>query len=92
MTNRQPRHSHEEFARLGEEVYQRRIRPTLRSEDDGKFVAIDIESGEFEIDPDDFSATDRLLKRLPDAQTWLMRVGRPTAYTIGHAVGSGGTA
>jgi hypothetical protein len=43
----------------------------------------DIESGDFEIDRDDFTAMQRLRARRSDAQIWLMRAGRPTAYQIG---------
>lgn len=83
MVNTGPRYSREEFARRGEEIYQQDVKPTLRPDDEGKFVAIDIESRRFEIDVDDFSATDRLHKAIPGAQVWLMRVGAPAAHRIG---------
>lgn len=69
----------DELARLGTEVYERRVRPTLRPEDDYKFVAVDVETGEFEIDANDYSAIMRLRARLPKADIWLERVGQPTA-------------
>ena len=72
----------EELARLGDEAYNRRVRPTLRPEDENKFVAIDVVTGEFEIDPDDYSAVMRLHERIPEADIWLCRVGRPTAYIM----------
>ncbi len=52
-------HNPEELARLGAEVFDRRVRPILRPEDDGKFVAIDVETGDFELD-DDSTAVVRL--------------------------------
>lgn len=90
MAPHAPRYDAEEFARRGREAYDSRVRPALRPEDDGKYVAIDIESGDFEVDGDDFAATDRLLARRPAAQTWLMRVGEPTAYRIGSGRSPGG--
>jgi hypothetical protein len=51
-------------------------------EDEGKFVAIDIETGAYEIDGDDYTATERLLARQSDAQIWLLRVGQRTAYRM----------
>lgn len=75
----------EEFCRRGEAIYDRDVRPTLGLEDDAKFVAIDIESGGFEVAPDDFTATERLLARHPHAQIWLVRVGQRSAYRIGGA-------
>jgi len=38
-----PRYSKEEFARRGDEIYDRDIKPHVTAEDDGKFVVIDIE-------------------------------------------------
>jgi hypothetical protein len=78
-----PRYSKEEFSRRGREIYERQVRPHVQSQDDGKFVAIDIETGSYEIDEDDYTATERLLARNGDAQIWLTRVGHETAYRIG---------
>jgi len=79
----QPRFSKEEFARRGQEIYERAIRPRVDASNEGKFVAIDIETGMYEVDGDDYTATERLLRRKPDAQIWLARVGHPAAYRIG---------
>lgn len=78
-----PRYSKEEFARRGQEIYDHAIRPRVEPGNEGKFVAIDIETGAYEIDIDDYTATERLLARNPDAQIWLLRVGYRTAYRIG---------
>jgi hypothetical protein len=69
-----------EEERLAEQVYDRIIRPNLRPEDDGKYVAVAFEAGDFEIDADDYAATGRLLARRPGARVWLMRAGRQAAY------------
>ena len=69
-----------EKERLAEEVYDRIVRPTLRPEDDGKYVAVAFEADDFEIDSDDYAATERLLARRPGARLWLMRAGRQAAY------------
>lgn len=83
MATREARYSREEFARRGQEIYDRVIRPALQPSDENKFVAIDIESGSYEMDPNDYTAVDRLLKRLPEAQIWLMRVGHRAAHRFG---------
>jgi hypothetical protein len=70
----------EEFARRGQEIYARDIRPQLKEEDRGKYIAIDIETGQWEMDADDNSACERLYKRLPAAQPWLERVGYRAPY------------
>jgi hypothetical protein len=71
----QPRYPPEEFARRGEEIYEKKILPRLEGEEQGKFVLIDIETGDYEVDADELAASDRLLARHPDAQVWFRRVG-----------------
>ncbi len=71
-----------ELAGLGADIFDRRIRPSLSAEDDGKFVAIDVESGDYEIDADDYSVLARLRVRKPEADVWLMRAGFPAAYKM----------
>ena len=38
------RYGKEEFARRGDGIYETDVRPQLKSEDEGKFAAIDIDS------------------------------------------------
>jgi hypothetical protein len=83
MPTTERRHTFEELDRLGSEIFQRRVQPGLQPTDEGKFVAIDVESGEFEIDKDDYTAVDRLQSRLSNPDIWLMRAGYDTTYTIG---------
>lgn len=78
-----PRYSKEEFARRGDEIYERNIRSRVEPDDEGKFVVIDIETGAYEIDRDEVAASDRLIARHPDAQVWLRRVGSRYAHRFG---------
>lgn len=71
-----------EEQRRAESVYDRLIRPSLRPEDDGKFVAVAFEVDDFEVDADDHTAINRLLARQPGARLWLMRTGPEPAYRI----------
>jgi hypothetical protein len=79
----QPRYSKEEFARRGDEIYEQVVASSVRPEDKGKFVVIDIETGDFEVDRDELAAADRVRDRNPDAQLWLRRVGFSYAYRFG---------
>lgn len=83
MSPRQPRYGKEEFARRGDEIYDRDVRPRVEAENKGKFVAVDIETGAWEMDTDALAASERLIARVPDVQTWLVRVGYPYAHRIG---------
>jgi hypothetical protein len=80
-----PRYTLDELARLGDAAYDREVAPRASADDLGRFVAIDVESGAYEIDADEVVATDRLLQRRPGAQCWLRRVGTRYAHTFGLA-------
>jgi hypothetical protein len=75
MTVRQPRYSKEEFARRGDEIYESQVRPRVEEGNHGKIVAIDIETGAFEVADGIVTASEHLLARVPDAQTWFVRIG-----------------
>lgn len=77
------RYSKEEFARRGDTIYENDVRPQLKSDDEGKFAAIDIESGIYEIDHDELKAGNRLRARIPEAQIWMVRVGHRSVHRIG---------
>ncbi|PSB18172.1 hypothetical protein C7B76_08690 [filamentous cyanobacterium CCP2] len=75
MSVRQPRYSKEEFARRGDEIYESQVRPQVEQDNHGKIVAIDIETGAFEVDQSEIAACDRLEAHHPDAQIWIVRIG-----------------
>lgn len=83
MSISKPRYSKEEFARLGDEIYDRDIRPHIEPADEGKFVVIDIETEKYEVDRDELAASDRLLARRFDAQMWTRRIGSRYARHFG---------
>jgi hypothetical protein len=78
-----PRYSKEEFAKRGDAIFEKDIRPHLKNEDDEDFVAIDIETGAYEIDASEMAACDRLRGRVPNAQVWLRKVGSRFAHSFG---------
>ncbi|WP_315784863.1 hypothetical protein [Fischerella sp. JS2] len=75
MVIRQPRYSKEEFAQRGDEIYEREVRRLVEPDHIGQIVAIDIETGAWEIDADEIAACARLEARNPNAQIWIVRVG-----------------
>jgi hypothetical protein len=77
------RYSKEEFARRGDALYEKGIRSQLKDDDVGRFAAIDIESGMYEIDADELKAGNKLRKRIPDAQIWMVRIGSRSVHRIG---------
>jgi hypothetical protein len=83
MVVRQPRYSKEEFARRGDEIYESQVRQQVEEGNHGKIVAIDIETGAFEVAKDSLTASDRLLEKYPDAQIWFVRIGHRAVHRIG---------
>ena len=83
MSATKRRYAKDEFARRGDAIYDSEILPHLKESDAGKFVAIDIESGSYEIDADEKKACDRLSARFPDSQTWMVRVGSRYVHRFG---------
>ena len=78
-----PKLGPEERAAFAETLYREHIRPTLTDADIGRFIIIDVNSGEYEIDDDDAQASHRLHRRLPDAFGYGIRVGYTAAYFFG---------
>ena len=78
-----PHYSQEEVADLGEAAFEREVAAKLRGQDLRNFVAIDVHSGEYEVDVEAGLAIRQLLDRHPGAQFWLRRVGSSVAHTFG---------
>jgi hypothetical protein len=83
MATTQPRYSKEEFAKRGDTIYETEILPNLAAKDIGKFLAIDIETGQYEIAADEMKAGNKLRRRLPGAQIWMVRIGYTSTRRFG---------
>ena len=77
------KYSPEEVESRGEEIYERQIRRNVEVGNKGKFVVIDIETGDYEVDEDDLQATKRALAKRSVAVLYGVRIGYPTAYALG---------
>ena len=76
----------EDVAARGREIYQLQLRDKVEPEHKGKFLSVDIETGDYEIDTDDLSPTMRLLAKRPDAVIYSLRIGFPAAHRIGFKI------
>ena len=83
MQRRQPRYSIEEHARRGDNLYHQHIHPHVEAGNHGKIVAIDVDTGAFEVAEDTLTASQRLLTRYPDAQIWCVRIGHRGVHRFG---------
>jgi hypothetical protein len=72
-----------DIIRRGNTWYEQQIRSQVEPQHDGDFIVINIDTGEFEMDADDLTASKRARERFPDGRLYAMRIGQPAAYKIG---------
>ena len=82
MNMPQAKYSREEIGRIGEELYHRSIRPLVMPQHKGEFLTLDIETGDYEVGPDDLQTAKTLRDRRPDGVLYGVRVGYTTAYSL----------
>jgi hypothetical protein len=72
------------IARRGQDLYNRSIRTQVETRDNnGKIIAIDLTTGNYEIDDNLLAATDRLQSQFPEAIIWAERIGFNAVYAVG---------
>jgi hypothetical protein len=71
-----------EIARIAEEIYRREIRDKVMPQHKGRFLTLDIESGDYEIDDDDLTGEKKLRARHPDGVFFGFRIGYKEAYAL----------
>lgn len=72
----------ETTAMRGKTIYQQ-LRNKIEPHHNGKFLAIDIETEDYEIDVNGTVAITRLLAKHPDAVIYLLQIGHRAAYRMG---------
>ena len=76
----------EVVAARGKEIYRQQIQNKVESEHRGKFLSVDIETGDYEIGTDDLVPTMRLLAKRPDAVIYSLRIGFKAAHRMGFKI------
>ena len=77
------KYSRDEVCDRGAEIYAAQIKARVEPQENGKFIVIDIESGDYEIAEDMLDASHRLRERRPDSVRFGGMVGYPAAYQLG---------
>lgn len=72
-----------ELARRGQDYYDRFLRDELEPEHKGKYLVLDLDTGDYEMDRNELEAFDRARTRMPGKVFYFLRVGYPTAYRLG---------
>lgn len=79
-----PKLSGEEITRRGKEFYEQHIRAQVETtENIGKIISINVESGEYEIGDDLLITSRRLQVKQADAPIWAGRIGFNAVYAVG---------
>ena len=79
---KRPRDDKAESAIRGRELYES-IRPQVEDSHRGEVVAIDLDTGGYEVATDTIAAGRRLRTHVPDARIWFVRVGYEALYRFG---------
>ena len=75
-----------EIAERGRTIYETRLRQILEPACTGKYIVIDLETGEYEIDEDGEAASQRAYRRNPHGTRYGMRVGYATWGQLGVGI------
>lgn len=73
----------EDVVARGKEIYKQQIQDKVEPVHNGKFLSVDIETGDYEIGTDDLSPSMQLLNKRPDAVIYSLRIGFRAAHRIG---------
>jgi hypothetical protein len=77
------RYTARQVARRGRELYEQNIRPKVEPEHEGRFLVVDVESGDYALADDELEAFKRAREKAPEGVLYLIRVGRRAAHRIG---------
>ena len=70
----------QEIAGRGKAIYRNQLKELLEPTRRGQFVAIDVETEDYEVADETMDAMDRLQERVPEAQIWVERIGYPVSF------------
>ncbi|MEP7337318.1 MAG: hypothetical protein ABI977_06195 [Acidobacteriota bacterium] len=82
MTTATVQMTRDEIIQRGEEIYERDIRHLVEAGNEGRVVAIDVISGEYEMAEDALTSIGKLRARMPGAAIFVLRVGHPGLHRI----------
>lgn len=69
-------------AEMGQRIYDEKYRPTLEPEQNGKFLAVDLESGTASLGRSSTEAMAAGKKAAPSGFFYVVRVGFPTTFVL----------
>jgi hypothetical protein len=70
----------------GKKIYEEKLRPILEPQHNGKYVVIDVDTGDHELDQDHVAASQRAHKNKPGVVFYVARVGLQGLGPLGARV------
>ncbi len=67
---------------LGWNIYNAKIKHLVEPQEKGKFLVIDVMTGDYAINRDLIAAEDELEERQPDGVIYTIRIGYPAVFKI----------
>jgi hypothetical protein len=80
---RATRDTKEEVGTRGREIYEQQIRAKVEPEHNGKYLVINVETGEYEIDADDVAVMKRAAAKRAPETLYGMRIGHRSMGRMG---------
>jgi len=71
-----------ELTRRGQAYYDQHLRAKLEPEENGKFLVLEVETGDYEVDDDEMAAIQRARAKHPQSVFFILRVGCRAAHRI----------
>ena len=78
--------SSDEIVQRGREIYEREIASQIGVGDQGRFLVIDVMTGEHAIADTDVAAAGQVRIKNPSAELYYVRIGSPVAYRLGGSL------
>lgn len=67
---------------LGWKIYNAKIKHLVEPQEKGKFLVIDVMTGDYAVNRDLIAAEDELEERQPDGVIYTIRIGYPAVFKI----------
>ncbi|MYC34436.1 MAG: hypothetical protein F4X64_14830 [Chloroflexi bacterium] len=67
---------------LGWKIYNAKIKNLVEPQEKGKFLVIDVMTGDYAVNRDLIAAEDELEERQPDGVIYTIRIGYPAVFKI----------
>jgi hypothetical protein len=83
MATEQIRYTPDEVAQRGTEFYETQIRPLVETGNIDRFLAIDVETGDYAVADARYDAAKILRDKNPNAQIWGLRIGHIASAKFG---------